>query len=146
MRVAERRDGRQLPPSRNCVTHADPRVRPAHVVRVFARREQLAEDLLHRRDVVDLVAGNRGERFIEHRHAIVGAITVHQAGAEIGERGELQIGIAATARHLDRLVEQRFLTAPVRLEHAGVQRHPAALGGIVSGRQKRAGRDTATRS
>ena len=109
----------------------DPLVGARHVVRVLAGREQLAEDLLEDAEVVDLAAGDRGERLVEEHHALLGPVGVDEARAEVGERHELQIGVAEPAGHLERLAEVLLLAGAVALEHAEVERHPPALGRLA---------------
>jgi hypothetical protein len=108
-------------------------------VRVLTGGEQLAEDLLDGADIIHLVAGDRRQGLVEHRHTRVDPITVDQARAEVGERGEFEIGVTVAARNFDRLVETLLLPVPVRLEHPGVQRDPPALGVVVGCREQRAG-------
>ncbi len=56
---AEGSDERQVPPLRDGFAHTDPLVGPRDVVRVLARREELAEHLFHDEEVVDVAAGER---------------------------------------------------------------------------------------
>ena len=91
MRAAERRHGRQLAPVGDRLADPDPLVGPGDVVGVLARREQLAEDLLEHEEVVDLAAGDAGERLVEEHHALLDAVVVDEAGAEVGEGVELEV-------------------------------------------------------
>src|SRR5262245_44111164 len=106
MRMAERGDCWQPISRGDGFTDTDPLVRTTYVVRVLARREQLAEDLLDGAYVVYLVADDRGERLVEQWHAVIGAIVVHQARAEVGHRGEFEIGVVIPACDVDRVVQQ----------------------------------------
>jgi hypothetical protein len=63
-------------------------------VGVLTGREELAEDLLDHLEVVDVVPGDGGERLVELQHALHGPVAVHQAGAEVGERDELEVDVA----------------------------------------------------
>jgi hypothetical protein len=68
--ATERGDRGQVATGGDDFTHADPLVGARDVARVFARREQLAEDLLEDAEVVHLVARDGGERLVEHLHAL----------------------------------------------------------------------------
>ena len=109
MRAAERRHRRQVPAGGDRLAHADPLVRPHHVVGVLACREQLAEDLLEDAEVVDLVAGDGGQRLVEQHHALLGAVAVDEAGAEVGEGHELEVGVTQLAGDGQRLPEALLL-------------------------------------
>ena len=124
---AEGSDERQVPPLRDGLTHADPLVGPRDVVRVLARGEELAEHLFHHEEVVDVATSNSGQRLVEQHHPLLGAVPVHEARAEVGERGELEVGVAVPARLGQRRAELRFLAWSVVFEHADVQSHPAGL-------------------
>ena len=82
---------------RDRLADPDPLVGAVHVVGVLARGEQLAEDLLEHEEVVDLAARDRGQRLVEQHHALLGAVGVHEARAEVGERHELEVGVAVSA-------------------------------------------------
>ena len=94
---AERRDVRDLAAGGDRLADADPLVRPPDVVGVLARREQLAEHLGEDEEVVDLAAGDAGERLVEVHHALVDAVVVHEGGAEVGEGVELEVAGAVAA-------------------------------------------------
>ena len=76
--------GREVAAFGDLLADADPLLRPAHVAGVLAGGEQLAEDLLQDDEVLDVAAGDGGQRLVEHRHALLDAVAVHQAGAEVG--------------------------------------------------------------
>ena len=57
---------RELAPFGDLLADADPLLRPPHVLGVLARGEQLAEDLLDDDEVLDLAAGDGGQRLVEH--------------------------------------------------------------------------------
>ena len=85
MGAAERGDERQVPALRDGSAHADPLIGAGDVVRVLARGEELAEDLLDGQEVFDVPTGDGGESLVEEQHPLLDAIVVHQARAEIGE-------------------------------------------------------------
>ena len=109
MGAAEGRDRRQVPALCDGFAHADPLIRPSDVVRVLARGEQLAEDLLDDEEVFDVATGDSGERLVEQQHPLLDAIVVHQARAEVGESRELEVGVAVPACFRQRVAKQRFL-------------------------------------
>ena len=84
--AAERRDRGQVAPLRDQVADPDPLVGSADVAGVLAGGEELAEDLLEHEEVVDLATGDGGERLVEQDHALLGAVAVDEARAEVGER------------------------------------------------------------
>ena len=137
MGAAERRDRGQAPACGDRLTDPDPLIGARHVVGVLAGGEELAEDLLQQAEVVDLAARDRGQRLVEQHHAFLGPVTVDEAGAEVRERRELQVGVAEAAGHRECLPEAAVLPGAVALEHAGVERDPTALeriGGIAQQR------------
>jgi len=54
------------------------------------------------RVVVDLAAGDRGERLVQQQQALLGAVAVDQARPEVGQRHDLQVGVASPAGVLER--------------------------------------------
>ena len=129
VRAAEGRDGRKVPPLRDGLADPDPLIGARHVVGVLAGGEELAEDLLQHAEVVDVAARHRGERFVEEHHALLGPVRVDEARAEIRERHELEVAVAEAASQLERLSKALLLLHAIALEHAGVEGHPASLGG-----------------
>jgi hypothetical protein len=59
---------------------------------------------------------------------------VHEAGAEVGQRDEFEITVAAASSEFERPAESHVLLEAVALEHPGVERHPSRLGrlGVVA--------------
>ena len=98
VRPAERGHGRQVPTRGDVLSDPDPLIGPVDVVRVLARREELAEDLLDDREVIDVPARYRGQRLVEQQHALIDAVVVDEARAEIRERCELERCVAGLAR------------------------------------------------
>ncbi len=137
MRAAERRHGGKVPTLRDRVTDAHPLVGPGDVVCVLARREQLAEDLFHDVEVVDLAARYGREGLVEEHHALFGPVVVDEARPEVRERHELQVAVIEAASRLERFAERLLLPGPVALEHAEVERHPSRLGGVARVREER---------
>ena len=95
---------------------------------VLACREELAEDLLDHREVVDVASRHGRQRFVEEQHALIDAVVVDEARAEIRERWRTR----ATSRHDWRAYARAssvvlLLDHSVRLEHALVERHPPGL-------------------
>ncbi len=99
-------------------------------MRVFARREQLAEDLSEDEEVVDLAARDTRERLVEEHHALLGPVPVHEARAQVGQTGQLQLEIPRAVRDLERVTEVLLLLYPIELEHAAVQGHPSRFGRV----------------
>jgi hypothetical protein len=133
VRPAERRHRRQVPAPGDVLTDADPLIGPPDVVGVLTGREQLAEDLFEHGEVVDLVPGDRGQGLVEQVHPLLGAIGVHPAGAEVGQRHQLEVGVADRPGDGQRRGEVLLLARPVSLEHAAVERHPTRLGRVGGG-------------
>jgi hypothetical protein len=125
--AAEGGHGREAAALGDRLADADPLLGPGDVVGVLAGREQLAEDLLQHHEVLDLVARHGGQRLVEQEHALLDPVGVHEAGAEVGQRDELQVHVADGAAHGDRLAQERLLPPLVRLEHAPVERDPPRL-------------------
>jgi hypothetical protein len=73
----------QLAPLGNLLADPDPLLGPLDVLGVLTGGEQLAEDLLDDDEVLDLTTGHRCERLVEQQHPFLGAVAVHEAGAEI---------------------------------------------------------------
>jgi hypothetical protein len=88
----------------------------------------LTEDFFKDAEVVHLAAGDRRERLVQQQHPFLGAVGMQEAGAEVGERAELQFGIAVPPRHLHCPPEALLLAPAVGFEHADVERHPADFG------------------
>lgn len=135
--AAEGRDGGELAPLGDRLPDPDPLLGPGNVLRVLTGREQLAEDLLQDQEVVDLAAGHRRERLVQQQHALLDAVTVHQARPQIGQRHQLQVGVPEPAGRRERLAEALLLAHAVALEHAEVERHPARLGRVGGAGQQR---------
>ncbi len=95
-------------------------------MRVLARREELAEDLLQHDEVVDLSAGDRGERFIEEKHALVVAVGVDETRAQVRERHELEVAVVEVPSYLECASEEFVLPGAVAFEHAEAERDPTA--------------------
>jgi hypothetical protein len=129
--AAEGRDRGEPAPLGDGLADAYPLVGAGDVVGVLARGEQLAEDLLDDLEVVHVIAGYRGQRLVEEQHAFLGPIAVHQAGTQVGEGDELQVGVAHAAGRAECLAEALLLGGPVGFEHADVERHPSRLAGIA---------------
>ncbi len=127
VRAAERGDCRKPSAVGDRLADADPLIGTRDVVRVLACREELAKDLLEHHEVVDLAARHRGECLVEQQHALLGAVGVDEACSEVGERHELQVGVAEAAGQHECLPEERLLAGPVALEHRDVERHPPAF-------------------
>ena len=92
---AERGHGRETLAHGDRIADADPLVGAGHVSCVFARREQLAEDLLEQEEVVDLATGDGGHRFVEQFHPLVDPAVVDEARTSVGEGGDLEIDVAS---------------------------------------------------
>ena len=137
VRAAERRDRREPPSLGDRLTDADPLVRARDVVRALTRREELAEDLLQDTEVVDLTARHCRKRFVEQQHALFGPVGVDEARSEVGQRVELQVGVAEAASYLERLTEEDLLAGAVTLEHAALERHPPAFARLPVPQQRR---------
>gem|GEM_PF-6526636 len=91
---------------------------------VLAGREQLAEDLLEHAEVVHLLPGHGSQRLVQQQHPLLGPIGMDEAGAEVGERHELEVGVTEASRQLKRLAEARLLRDPVGFEHRAVLQDP----------------------
>ncbi len=118
----------QLSAGGDVLTDPDPLIGPVHVVRVLACGEQLAEDLLDHREVIDIASRHGRQGLVEQQHAFIDAIVVDEARAEIRERGELERRVVRLAGVGERIPVVPFLDGLIRLEHALVQRHPPGLG------------------
>ena len=94
MRSTERGDGRQLSTRRDVLTDPDPLIGAVHIMRVLARREELAEDLLDHREVIDVASRHCRQGLVEEQHPFIDAVVVDEARAEIRERGELERRVA----------------------------------------------------
>ncbi len=70
VRATERCHGRQLSTRRDVLTDPDPLIGPVHIVRVLARREELAEDLLDDREVIDIASRHCRQGLVEEQHAL----------------------------------------------------------------------------
>ena len=139
VRAAERRDGGQSSALGDHLADSDPLIGAPDIVGVLAGREELAEDLLEHAEVLDVTAGDRRERFVEQHHAFFVAVAVHEAGAEVGQRHELQIRVARRRATANASPKAHLLRRPVILEHAQVQRNPATFGRIGRVTQQRLG-------
>ena len=127
VRTAEGGDRRKPPAIGDRFADPDPLVGACDVVRVLARREELAEDLFEHHEVVDLAARHGREGLVEQHHALFGAVGVDETRSQVGERDELQIGVAEAAGEHEGLSEELLLASPVALEHRDVERDPSAL-------------------
>ena len=99
--AAVRPHRRQLPALGDLLADADPLLGTADVLGVLAGGEQLAEDLLDDDEVLDLTTGHRGQRLVEQQHALLDAVVMDQARAEVGQRGEGQVGDHRCAADVD---------------------------------------------
>ena len=125
--AAERRHRGKVAPRRDRLADPDPLIGAGDVLGALAGREELAEDLLQHAEVVDVAARDRRERLVEERHPLLGLVGVHEAGAEVGERDEFEITVAAPSTELERPLESHVLLRAVAFEHAGVERHPSGF-------------------
>ena len=137
--AAEGRHRREPAAFGDGVADADPLVSSGDVVRSFAGREQLAEDLLEHHEVVHLIAGQRGQGLVEEEHPLLGAIDVDEGGAEVGKRVELEIGGAEASGDRERLAELRLASSRIGLEHPLVEGHPPDGGGALGAVEQRLG-------
>ena len=127
VRSTERCHGRQVSTGGDVLTDPDPLIGPVDVMRVLARREELAEDLLDHREVIDIASGHCRQGLVEEQHAFIDAVVVDEARAEIRERGELERRVAGLACVREGVSVVLFLDDSVRLEHPLVERHPPGL-------------------
>ena len=86
VRATERGHGRQVSAARDVLTDPDPLIGAVDVMCVLACREELAEDLLDHREVVDVASRHCRQRFVEEQHALVDSVVMHEARAEIRKR------------------------------------------------------------
>src|SRR5207247_1412609 len=98
------------------LTEPDPLIGARDVAGVLAGREQLAEDLLRRDEIVDLAARDRRERLIEEHHALIGAIGPDQGRAQIREGHALEVRIPVPSSHRKRLPEALLLRYPAAVK------------------------------
>ena len=110
-----------------------PLVRPGDVVDQLAGPEEAAEHRVDGGKVAHLAGAGRGHRLVEVHQALLDPVGEDHQPAEVAERLELDVRVAAAPAGRDRLAQQGFPGRRVRLAERAEDQQPALLRAVRAG-------------